>query len=44
MKLKENNAIIPERRRKYLANASDERGDLSHFNQNTSLDLENSDM
>ena len=32
LKLKENSAIIPERRRKYLANASEERGDLSGFN------------
>jgi|TARA_B110001450_G_scaffold251567_1_gene271883 hypothetical protein len=43
LKLKENNAIIPERRRKYLANASEERGDLSGFNQNASLDLELTD-
>jgi hypothetical protein len=43
LKLKENSAIIPERRRKYLANASEDRGDLSGFNQNNSIDLELTD-
>ena len=43
LKLKENSAIIPERRRKYLANASEERGDLSGYNQNASIDLELTD-
>jgi hypothetical protein len=43
LKLKENSAIIPERRRKYLANASEEGGELSGFNQNNSIDLELTD-
>ena len=43
LKLKENSAIIPERRRKYLANASEERGDLNGYQQNTSIDLEITD-
>jgi len=43
LKLKENSAIIPERRRKYLANASEERGDLTGYNQNASIDLELTD-
>ena len=43
LKLKENSAIIPERRRKYLANASDDRGDINHFNQNASIDMELTD-
>ena len=33
LKLKENSAIIPERRRKYLANVSEDRGpEISNFN------------
>lgn len=32
LKLQENSAIIPERRRKYLANASEDQRDLSNFN------------
>ena len=42
LKLKENSAIIPERRRKYLANASEDR-DMSANNQSVSIDLDLND-
>ena len=35
--------IFRKRRRKYLANASEDRGDLNGFQQNTSIDLELTD-